>query len=331
MKTQVLITIDTEFSIGGAFADPERNRPVGPQAVMCEVGGRSHGLQFLLDTFAEFGTKATFFVEALNTHFFGDGPMGHIARHIRAAGQDVQLHLHPCWTYFIRTDWRDRLRDDPPSDHMHSRDVDTLVAWMRQGIAAFERWGIGKPVALRTGSMMADLNVYRAMEAVGLRIASNIGFAMYQPRDPQLHLYSGLHRIGGVIEAPVLTYTDLAIGGKTHYKSLTVTGTSWGESRALLEHARREAVRTVVLLTHPFEFVKYTSPGFGDVRPNPMNQIRLRRLCEYLARHDDEFETVPVTALEAQSPASRNTVLHVPMHRTLGRILQNQWNGLRSA
>lgn len=334
MKTQVLITIDTEFSVGGAFADPERNQPVGPRAVFCEAGGRSHGLGFLLETFAEFGTKATFFVEALNTHFFGDEPMGGIARRIRDTGQDVQLHLHPCWTYFERPDWRSRLQTDPPSDHMHSRSVETLTGWMQQGIAAFERWGIGRPVAMRTGSMMADLNVYRAMEAVGLPVASNIGLAVYRPADPSLHLYSGLHRIGGVTEAPVLTYADLVLGERTHLKSLTVTGTSWGEARALLDSAHEEGVGTVVLLTHPFEFVKYTSPGFGDIRPNAINQERLRRLCRHLADNADRFETIPMSGLRTAGTANapdRNALLRVPVHRTLGRILENRVNSLRSA
>jgi hypothetical protein len=334
MKTQVLITIDTEFSVGGAFVDPERNRPVGPEAVFCEVGGRSHGLGFLLDTFAEFGTKATFFVEALNTHFFGDAPMGAIARRIRDAGQDVQLHLHPCWTYFERSDWRNRLRSDPPSDHMHSRSVDTLTSWMQQGISAFERWGIARPVAMRTGSMMADRNVYSAMESVGLPLASNIGLAVYRPADPALHLYSGVHRIGGITEAPVLTYADLVLGARTHLKSLTVTGTSFGEARSLLDTAQEEGVETVVLLTHPFEFVKYTSPGFGNIRPNGINQDRLRHLCRHLADNADRFETVPMGGLRASGTAAasgRNTLLRVPVHRTLGRILENRVNSLRSA
>jgi len=36
---------------------------------------RKHGLGFLLETFSEFGVQATFFVEALQTAYFGDEPM----------------------------------------------------------------------------------------------------------------------------------------------------------------------------------------------------------------------------------------------------------------
>jgi hypothetical protein len=63
MRTQIAITIDTEFSIGGAFADPERRRPIGEANVTCPVGGREQGLGFMLDTFARHGTRATFFTK----------------------------------------------------------------------------------------------------------------------------------------------------------------------------------------------------------------------------------------------------------------------------
>ena len=53
MKTKVFITIDTEFSIGGAFEAPLTVKPIGSQNVWCEAGGKSQGLGFMLDTFAE--------------------------------------------------------------------------------------------------------------------------------------------------------------------------------------------------------------------------------------------------------------------------------------
>lgn len=333
MKTKVLITIDTEFSIGGAFADPVKCTPIGPQAVLCEVGGRSHGLGFLLGTFARYGTRATFMVEAFNTYFFGDAPMRELALRIKAAGQDVQLHLHPCWTYFKRADWAKHLQSDPPSDHMHSRSVDQLTEWLADGVAIFERWGMGRPQVLRTGSMMADLSVYRAMERTGIRMASNIAFAVYQPPNPELHLYSGVHQIGGVTEAPVLTYIDFMLGTRAHYKSLTITGSSWDEMQTLLQRAHEADIETVVILTHPFEYVKYENPGFTNMAPNPLNQQRLVRLCEFIAQHGDRFESATLGELALGAPrraSSANTVLKVPALRAVGRIVQNKLNEMRA-
>src|ERR1700730_15771144 len=106
MKTDVCITIDTEFSIAGAFARPERFSPIGEEIVNCNADGRDEGLGFILETLARFGATATFFIETLQIFYFGDAPMGSIAERIAAAGHDLQLHLHPCWLQFRRADWR---------------------------------------------------------------------------------------------------------------------------------------------------------------------------------------------------------------------------------
>jgi hypothetical protein len=97
--TEICITIDTEFSIGGNFDNP-RLSPIAEPIVLGTIDGKEHGLGFLLDSFAEFGARATFFVEALQTAYFGDEPMGTIAKRIAQAGHDVQLHLHPCWVHY---------------------------------------------------------------------------------------------------------------------------------------------------------------------------------------------------------------------------------------
>src|SRR5262249_58215776 len=96
---EVCITIDTEFSIGGNFENPAL-APIAEPIVLGRIGEKEQGLGFLLDSFSEFGVQATFFVEALQTAYFGDEPMGRIAGRIAAAGHDVQLHLHPCWLHY---------------------------------------------------------------------------------------------------------------------------------------------------------------------------------------------------------------------------------------
>ncbi len=329
MKTQVFLTIDTEFSIGGAFEDPEQNKPVGPRAVLCEVDGRSHGLGFLLDTLRASGIRATFFVEALNTYYFGDAPMRDLALSIKAAGHDVQLHVHPCWTYFKREDWPSHLKSDPPSDHMDRRSIEQVTEWLSAGVATFERWGVGRPAALRTGSLIADRTVYDAMERVGLRLSSNIGFGTHRPADSGLHFFSGIHRVGRVTELCVLTYADFQIGSRIHYRTLTITGTSFSEMRTLLLRAHESEVQSVVILTHPFEYVKYETSDFSDLRPNRINQRRLTLLGEFLRSNADRFETATFSDLAREPPPPSpgpDVVLRVPAQRMLGRMVQNGLN-----
>jgi len=98
--TRISITIDTEFSIGGAFSNPEKYKPVAYPAVLGEINGREHGLGFLLETFEKYNISASFFIECANYFYFGDEPMQSIVRRIQDAGQDMQLHVHPCWLSF---------------------------------------------------------------------------------------------------------------------------------------------------------------------------------------------------------------------------------------
>ena len=110
MITEVAITVDVEFNIGGAFAEPSSRRPVGIESVECRVDGEPAGLNYILDTLERHGLRGVFFVEVMNTCYFGDLPMGEIARAIHSRGHDVQLHLHPCWAAFAHPDWQQRVR-----------------------------------------------------------------------------------------------------------------------------------------------------------------------------------------------------------------------------
>jgi len=329
MKTQVYITIDAEFSIGGAFADPRRYRPVAEPALLCPVNGRSRGLGFILDTFRRHDLRATFFVEALNTFYFGDEPMGALARRIHGMGHDVQMHLHPCWEYFRREDWQRRLRTEPPNDEIATRSEEQLLELIRNGQEVFRRWGLPAPVAVRAGNLHAERHFYRAMYRAGLRLASNVGLGLHRPRDTGLHLRGGRHWIDGVLEMPVLSYTDLPGIGGGRCKILTVTGSAWGEFRYLLEETHRRQQGPVVILTHAHEYVKHRDLQFRRLRDNRVNQRRLHRLCAWLREHDDRFEVVTFGAQARtllQGGGAPSPDLSMPPLLTARRLAENWLN-----
>lgn len=327
MRTRVLLTIDTEFTIGGAFSNPKTHSPIGVQNVLCSVGGKSEGLEFLLDTLGESGLVATFFIEALQCALFGDEPMGDIARQIVCAGHDAQLHLHPVWTYFDASDWKIRLQYEKPCDDLYGRTHAELVEWMNRGIETFQRWGIARPVALRTGNLMVDASVYRAMEQVGFKVSSNIGLGVFRPLEPGLQLAGGVHQMGQISEVPVFTYEDISLGGSPRLKCLTITGSSFEECRYLLDQAHESGTHSVVILTHCHEFVR------GEIRSslqaNRMNQRRLRMLCRYLESSKDRFETAPIASFASGgsiiSEADAN-IIKIPFRLALPRMLANWLN-----
>lgn len=326
MKTRVHVTIDTEFDIAKTFRDPSIYKPIGEQAVYCRLSdGRSSGLGFLLETFARFGISATFFVEALNTYYFGDETMGDIAREISTAGHSVQLHLHPCWAYFSRTNWAETLASDPPNDDITRRTVDEIECLIRIGQDIFQRWGLTKPEVLRTGGLRVNSNVYEAMKRCGIMTASNVGLAVYRPAESALQIFGGCHRIYGIREFPVMTFSDLKLLRKKHLKTLTITGTSYLEMSTLLKRARMLGITDVVVLTHPFEYIKHRDIKYERIYPDHINRNRLAKLCEFLAE-EPGFEASRISAVSNCVSVEEDRLLSVPPWQAAIRILVNRVN-----
>jgi peptidoglycan/xylan/chitin deacetylase (PgdA/CDA1 family) len=320
MSMRVCITIDTEYSIAGAFADPAC-QPVADPVVWCDVGGRSEGLGFLLECFSRHGIPATFFIEALHRSYFKDDPMRAIVQRIAADGHELQLHAHPCWSVFEHADWPERVRQQPRQDDFFGRSEDDSVRLIEQGLAAFSAWGVARPTVFRSGSLQHDDRLYRALARTGIPYSSNVGLAIFDSGDPDYRMYSGRHVRHGVVECPVLTFSDWAVAGRRHLKSLTIAGTSFAETRTLLNKAERAGIELVVILTHPFEYIQSRDLGRLPARRHGVNQQRLASLCAYLDQHRGRFTPSGLGAAAA-APA----VQQAPANALLEGVL---WQSVR--
>lgn len=322
MRTKVCITIDTEFSIGGAFADTARV-PVAEQNVWCNVKGRSEGLGFMLETFDKYQVQATFFVETVQRYYFKDAdPMRAIARQIHDAGHEVQLHSHPCWSLFEHDDWRERARTAKNPDYFFGRDLDSSVKLLQQGIDTFAHWGLPRPRAFRSGNLQHDENLFKALAQVGIPYSSNVAVSVFHSGNQDYALYSGTHERHGVLECPVLTYGDWKIGKRQHMKALSIAGTSFAETRVLLDKAQQAGIPLVVILTHPFEYVQKDDLAYRHARPHSVTQQRLTQLCTYLHDNNDRFDGCGMMHA-ADDPAcrdERNLMLTTPLWHSVPRM-----------
>src|SRR3546814_16343233 len=97
MKTAVVITVDTEPSLAGAFDDPTLYAPLIHEPVWGEVAGTSQALGFLVRVLRSHALEATFFVETAHTRYFGKTAMAGSAERLIAAAHDVPLTLLPTW------------------------------------------------------------------------------------------------------------------------------------------------------------------------------------------------------------------------------------------
>jgi hypothetical protein len=288
---QVVLTVDTEASIAGAYDDPQANRPLIDEPVWGEVAGRSEALGFIIRTLSAHGLTATFFVETAHVAYFSDRPMGHYVAALLEAGQDVQLHLHPTWCNF-----RTRLIAEATrvSDHCHRIGEELLVRLLREGIDQIEAWTGCRPFGFRAGNFSTDRSIFVAMRHVGLRYGSNICAAFPATHDPALRLPGGIHDIDGIVELPVTCFADAGPVGRGRLRPLQVTACSFTEIRALLNQLHTAGGKIAVIVTHPFEYLIRDDFRYTKLRPNRMVQGRLEKLCAFLAENSDHFDTVPL-------------------------------------
>lgn len=324
--TEITITIDTECSVAGAFTYPEKYKPIADQAILCEVDGKEQGVGFLLDTFAEYGITASFFIECAHYFYFGDEPMRSVTKRILEAGQDTQLHVHPCWMNYNKdTD----LGIFPTDDSCKGRSYDELRKIFELSIDIFARWTGRKPDAIRTGSLVADMNIYKVMKDLGIPLSSNVAMSVNPPDEPELNLYGGRNIIDGIMELPIFSYRDMNLFGKQSVKSLQINSCSWPEMKFLLRKAREEGVENIVILTHPFEFIKKSDPFFTKMARNRVNQERLVNLCRFISEHDQDFISADFGSNRdkwLQQEPFVQKVIDIPSYYMMGRKLHNKLN-----
>jgi hypothetical protein len=271
-----------------------------------QVAGRSEALGFITRALGEAGLCATFFIESLHTAYFDEGEMGGYVDGLMTQGHDPELHVHPAWLTF-----RNRKADlanavsDRCADHSEAR----LVEILELGKWQIERWTGEAPVAMRTGSFSTSRAAFKAMSRVGLKASSSICVGHSPPSEVELHLPAGVHTIDGVTEYPITCFRDQGPVGRSRFRGLQITACAQWEIHALLDEAHRNGYPYVIVVTHPFEFIKKDSPRYAKLTANRINQARFRWLCRYIAGNPDRFCAVTMRELARREPARLNEKL----------------------
>jgi hypothetical protein len=290
-KTKVVLTVDTEASIAGAFDGNKANTPLIHELVAGMVDGKSEALGFLVETLSRFGLIATFFVETAQARYFSVKVMGDYVERLMRAGQDVQLHLHPCWAAFEN---RKLDLSNLVTDHCHELETGRLTALIGEGAEQISGWTGMRPTGMRAGNFSTGLSVFEAMRKAGLSYGSNICLAVHRPPEPELAVTGGVHDFAGIRELPVTCFFDIGPVGRGRLRPMQVTALTALEQISLLSAAHENQNSVVVIVTHPFEFVKKRNFRYTNLRPNRMVQNRFRRLCAFLSANTDKFEVVPL-------------------------------------
>ncbi len=311
MATHAFLTIDTELMwrhhAAGLAAGEIVRRSIEPAGV---------GVGYQLATLAKHGLKAVFFVDPMPVLVHGDAWLRDVVADILAAGQEVQLHLHPNW---IGADGADRKKHATFEliDYGEAAQRD-LIAQARDLLVAA---GAPDPIAFRSGSYAANDDTLAALTALGFVYdSSHNGSEHPWPSAvslPVRRISPIVHR--GLIEVPVTTIEDRA-GTLRHFQLCALSAV---EMRAALDHAVAQDHAAVTIISHGFELANRTG-----TRPNAVHVRRFEALCAMLAERAD---TLPTThfADRPALPLTRNDApLGPSMWRTRMRQAEQLWSNL---
>ena len=213
------------------------------------------------------------------------------------------------------------------TDRCSEIDVSQLTGLINEGAARIETWTGTPPSGMRTGNFSTAKSVFEAMRQAGLRYSSNICLAIERPPEQDLALSGGVHRIAGICELPVTCFADIGPIGRGRLRPMQVTALTGREQINLLDTAHASGNPVVVIVTHPFEFLKKRDFRYTDFRPNQLVQRRFRQLCTFLAENSDRFEVLPLAvAADALAGSQRWTDLTGNRVSAIFRAVQNGIN-----
>jgi peptidoglycan/xylan/chitin deacetylase (PgdA/CDA1 family) len=311
MPTRVFLTIDTELMwrhhAAGLPIDDIVARSLEPAGV---------GIGYQLAMLSQHGLKATFFVDPMPAVAYGIEPIRRVVGAILAAGQEVQLHLHPNWA---------AAREDDRTAHASFELIDFTYAEQRELIRAASDLlvaaGAARPVAFRSGSYCASDDTLGALAELGIRYDSSHNGSEH-PWPSAIGL--GVRQIApvahrGVIELPVTLIEDK----RGHLRHFQLCALSTTEMREALDHAVRAGHVATTIVSHGFELANR-----AGTRPNAVHVHRFESLCRMLEERRGAMVTSHFADLPDLPLGRDDAPLGPSLIRTGMRQAQQLWSNL---
>jgi len=303
----VLISVDTEIWPSSWEA---ARRSELREDFLRDIHGRTprgdFGLPFQLRVLQEHGLKASFFVESLSPLVVGDGLLGEIVGMISAAGQEVELHLHPEWLQAASpfpVEYQGPFLGDYPREQQ-----ELLIREARDRLAPL----VSGPVqGFRAGNYGADGRTLQALAGLGFTADTSFNRS-YLDRGCQLDLAGDLDQpapLEGLLEVPISNFEDW--GG--HHRYAGFCNCSHAELTGALALAEQAGWGVFVLVTHSFELL-----NISRTRPDPLVIRRFERFCRFLGDHAQRFPTRHFRELSARPWPARGPArpLRSPLWKT---------------
>lgn len=313
---KVFFTVDVEIWCDGweeldrKFPDAFRSYIYGNTKNGC------YGLPLKLQLLNEYGLNGSFFVEPLFALRFGIQPLAEVVGLIQEARQEIQLHLHPEW---VNEGFR-RLFPEILEKRQYMRyfSVEQQQLLVREGLALLRQVGAGDVMAFRAGGFGFNLDTLHALHNNSIMIDSSYNpccMGLDSGVAPGEVLFQPSMQVG-VYEYPMTVFQE----GSNWFRHAQLGACSFRELEKLLWLALEQDWQSVVILSHNFELLNRarTAPDWIVVN-------RFRKLCQFLDRHRNVFETEGFSAIEPRSVDSQPAALKLPRIERGLRVLEQLW------
>lgn len=329
-KVSVFITIDTEHSIGGAFKDPNL-KPVGnDRRIFGIFRNKAYGIPLIMDIADQYGIRLTFFVEILNKYYFGEEESREVCQYILDRGHNVQLHLHPNFLNFTQSNPADRKFQD----QMFSYSLEQQAAFIAEGKAALERYGVPSPTAFRAGNFGADMYTLKALQQNGFLIDSSYNRSMLGQgcKLTTLDLADAAF-VENVWEFPVTNFLEQTLGGKLRFRPLDINGVSFTQMQKVIEQAPDHGPQNITILLHSFSFINPLDVQYREIQPRTVIIKRFEKICCYLAKSTNNFRVMTFGDMTSALLSEMNGKVkhHIPqlsVFSSLRRNIEQVWDML---
>jgi peptidoglycan/xylan/chitin deacetylase (PgdA/CDA1 family) len=274
------------------------------------------GLAWQLAVLARHALKACFFVDPMPALVYGVEPFRRIVGMILAAGQEVQLHLHPLWTGASLVD-----RAAHAPFELVEYDAGAQAALIAQARDLLIEAGAPSPIAFRGGDYAANDATLAALASLGFVYdSSHNGAEAPFPSGIALPAaqIAPVAR-GGLIEVPVTVIED--VPGR--YRTFQFCALSLAEMRAAIGHAAEAGHAAVTIVSHSFEFATRR----GDAA-NRVHAARFEELCAWLAERRDAAPTAHFTDRPALALGQADAPLPASAWRRRSRQAGQLWSNL---
>ena len=308
MATRVLLTVDTELRWLHYAAGASWRENV---ALSFEPAGV--GVPWQLGLLARHGLAACFFVDPMPAEMYGLDPVRAMVAPVLAAGQEIQLHLHPAW--------RSLAEGKPEGEGFEltgfwPSEQRALIARARQLLIEA---GAPPPIAFRSGSFAANADTIAAAAANGFAYDSSHNGSSHPwpsalPLPPE---QIAPVKLGPLVEVPVTQIED----SPGQLRPLQLCAVSWDEIEAALLHAEAQSHSLVTVVSHSFEFASR-----DGLRPNRTLCRRFERLCDFLGTERERFPTVRFAELGDLPLGMPARPLPSRRLRTARRMAEQLWS-----